>query len=852
MSCSVSRVRQCAFGFVVSVFVLCSVALAQVPRPYGLGYTPSYVPTYNSAAGSPDIPADALDRSAYASTSAWIDDCLVQNKPGKIGPGTYNVTSTDLKQFAPKGLYGYGATKPIFNYTGGTIAENTPGWFYLGKYASFKVRYLEFRNFGDIINLAVESVDRGGGLYQYNESSQYAFQRHTPQGVAIKNSRVGVGLVPDATLFPRTTSSVGPALDIAYAKFYRCHRVYAGYSDSMAHGRVDFHENVLDGTFGALDLMVYNMTEVYIAKNEWFGLDATYYAPLVKSHSYHTLFKLGASRNLDYAVRSQKIFVENNYAHDILDKNTEPNTQNVSSGVFLDIRNATPIAYANTSDPALMTCDISISYNQVVNVINDWGHEDSNAFYGKLRGGLFEGNYVKNCGGAFVSAGAQNGAEGTGMVVKEAEGMSSAPAGSTLAIRGNIFEDMPACPSSISDSSLSVIKIDLDAALNVILIGNEFINCDNAGTSGSSGLIRHFGPIGKVTAWGNFLENCVIASGAHFMAFHSFSSPATGHEVSNNVATYGLDINYTADLALIKFSSTPSGYVTGRNVLDGSSANYVMLSNPAGSGTAPVRTYTLPTIPGGTVSAPSFSPGGGTFSSAQSVTITSTTSGATIRYTTDGSTPTPSVGTVYSAPVNIAATSTLKAIAYKSGMTNSSVTSATYTISSGGLAFQMSGNQVTAEAEHYSSEVVGTAADWVPIVDSAAVGPGTNKALQVLPNTAASAPAPGPGVARVDYRINVPSGSAATFYIHIRSRAATTTQDSCWVSIDGGTATYLQLGATTTGYSWRTSNSSMAIPAGVHTVTIWMREAGYIFDRIVVKNSSSAPTGTGPAESPQS
>lgn len=87
---------------------------------------------------------------------------------------------------------------------------------------------------------------------------------------------------------------------------------------------------------------------------------------------------------------------------------------------------------------------------------------------------------------------------------------------------------------------------------------------------------------------------------------------------------------------------------------------------------------------GGTVAAPVFSPGPGTYAAAQSVSITSATSGATIRYTTDGSTPTSSVGTVYSGPVSIGSTTTLKAIAYKTGMTNSAVTSGTYTISAGG------------------------------------------------------------------------------------------------------------------------------------------------------------------------
>jgi hypothetical protein len=93
--------------------------------------------------------------------------------------------------------------------------------------------------------------------------------------------------------------------------------------------------------------------------------------------------------------------------------------------------------------------------------------------------------------------------------------------------------------------------------------------------------------------------------------------------------------------------------------------------------TADTFTFT-PTQP--SVAAPSFSPAAGTYSSAQSVSITSSTSGASIRYTTDGSTPSETAGTIYSGPVSISSTKTLKAIAYASGSTDSSVTSGVYTI----------------------------------------------------------------------------------------------------------------------------------------------------------------------------
>jgi len=77
---------------------------------------------------------------------------------------------------------------------------------------------------------------------------------------------------------------------------------------------------------------------------------------------------------------------------------------------------------------------------------------------------------------------------------------------------------------------------------------------------------------------------------------------------------------------------------------------------------------------------PTFSPAGGTYAAAQSVTISDTTSGATIYYTTNGTTPTTS-STVYSGPISVAATETVKAIAVASGFSASATGSAAYSIS---------------------------------------------------------------------------------------------------------------------------------------------------------------------------
>ena len=80
-----------------------------------------------------------------------------------------------------------------------------------------------------------------------------------------------------------------------------------------------------------------------------------------------------------------------------------------------------------------------------------------------------------------------------------------------------------------------------------------------------------------------------------------------------------------------------------------------------------------------TVATPTFNPSGGTYNSTQSVTMSCNTPGATIRYTTNGSTPTSS-SPLYQNPVTISATTTLKARAFRSGWYDSEIASAVYTI----------------------------------------------------------------------------------------------------------------------------------------------------------------------------
>ena len=100
--------------------------------------------------------------------------------------------------------------------------------------------------------------------------------------------------------------------------------------------------------------------------------------------------------------------------------------------------------------------------------------------------------------------------------------------------------------------------------------------------------------------------------------------------------------------------------------------------NVAADTTTTVNIQLLPPAAG----APQFNPTVGTYASAVTVSLSSSTSGASIRYTTDSSTPSETIGTPYTGPFTIAATTTVKAIAYASGQPDSAISTATYVINS--------------------------------------------------------------------------------------------------------------------------------------------------------------------------
>jgi MYXO-CTERM domain-containing protein len=246
---------------------------------------------------------------------------------------------------------------------------------------------------------------------------------------------------------------------------------------------------------------------------------------------------------------------------------------------------------------------------------------------------------------------------------------------------------------SFNSSSLP-LAADGGMPLAALVQGGDgnFYGTTSQGGSSSLGTIFKMTPAGTLTT-------LVTFTGANGAEFSSGINP-----LPEAALVQGSDGNFYGTTpfggtngAGTIFKMTPAGVLTtlfsfntsnGANpyagLVQGSDGNFYGTTQNGGSlNDGVVFQLILPPA----TAAPVFSPAPGTYTGAQNVTITSATSGASIRYTTDGSTPTETTGTLYSGPISISTTTTLSAIAFKSGLADSTVITPTYTIqaSSGGI-----------------------------------------------------------------------------------------------------------------------------------------------------------------------
>ena len=135
------------------------------------------------------------------------------------------------------------------------------------------------------------------------------------------------------------------------------------------------------------------------------------------------------------------------------------------------------------------------------------------------------------------------------------------------------------------------------------------------------------------------------------MAISDVTSNATIYYTTNGTAPTASSTKYTGPITVSSTETLEAIAIATGNINSAVASAAYTISSPT------------------PVSTPTFSPAGGTYTSAQSVTISDATSGATIYYTTNGTTPTTS-STAYTGPITVSSTETLEAIAVVTGGTS--------------------------------------------------------------------------------------------------------------------------------------------------------------------------------------
>jgi hypothetical protein len=174
------------------------------------------------------------------------------------------------------------------------------------------------------------------------------------------------------------------------------------------------------------------------------------------------------------------------------------------------------------------------------------------------------------------------------------------------------------------------------------------------------------------------IATALYSIGADVTATPVLSPPPGAYGKSQSViitdATAGAVITYSVGIGSVVNTYTYTGPFTV------SSTEYIAYDAIAPGYTRSAALEGIYTI--GTVPTPQLSPAAGTYSTAQAVNIYDITPGATMYYTTDGTTPT-TASAVYTVPIIITANQTIRAFAAVSGLTSSPPISAAYTIGKG-------------------------------------------------------------------------------------------------------------------------------------------------------------------------
>jgi hypothetical protein len=224
----------------------------------------------------------------------------------------------------------------------------------------------------------------------------------------------------------------------------------------------------------------------------------------------------------------------------------------------------------------------------------------------------------------------------------------------------------------ISDDGTETKKFEIYRGKG--LNGASFTSTDDVNVGD---IVVVFGDIKKYNSTYEFNSGSKIISHIKKVATPTFS-PTAGAVAAGTTVT----ISTTTDEAVIYYTTDGSTPTTSSSVYSSpitidaaKTINAFAVKDGCPDSDVASASYTI-AEPAAT---PTFSLAEGIYTEVKTVTISTATDGATIYYTTDGSEPT-TESTEYTSAITVGKTMTIKAIAAKDGMANSTVASATYTI----------------------------------------------------------------------------------------------------------------------------------------------------------------------------
>jgi hypothetical protein len=366
--------------------------------------------------------------------------------------------------------------------------------------------------------------------------------------------------------------------------------------------------------------------------------------------------------------------------------------------------------------------------------------------------------------------------------------------------------------ASAAATSLQIDLVEIKAG--GIASSNFWENVDNSAVSTTTGTTATVSTNGPTTNSNDFIMALMHPGSASYAAV-----PGTGYT--------GIIVNPT----------NPDTSVTQGHVLEAKAVSSTGVQTATITWGTPLTWFgviaPLKGAVGSPAATPTFSPVAGSYSSAQTVTISTSSSGAIICYNTTGSPATDgttgcTTGTLYTSPVTVSASETLYAVAGGTGYTDSAVGSAAYTIMVSTPDFSLS-----------PSPASQTVVQGNPTSYGVTINPTNGFAGQVtlsvsgLPSGAAGSFSPNPGTSTSTLSVTTAAGTPlGTFTLTITGVSGTLTHTatvtlvvstpdfslsaspSSKTATQGGAASYSVSISPILGFTGQVSLSASGLPTG--------------------------------------